>query len=164
MGLSSGRVRERRWSVLPATDGQFWALARAVAVVGKGVQHLRSLALMILCGLLGVLPSVEVAAEVISVIDGDALTVCVVGTKERVRFLYVDIPESKSNSQPKAIKEEELAARSLDHRAKAGSEIALWGAEESLERDWYTQPLVVVVIEAILGRVDCAISVDTTHS
>lgn len=87
---------------------------------------MRSFLITLLFPLLTVLPSpvfaLELAAQVLRVIDGDTLKVDVEGHNESVRLIGIDTPESKPNA--KALKDsarsgEELAAIVLQGKKAA---------------------------------------------
>ncbi len=79
--------------------------------------------LFLLCAAIS---AVEVPAEVVSVTDGDTIAVTVAGREERVRLLYIDTPESKSNAHGEASREGKLAVEFLGLQAMPGSAVTLW--------------------------------------
>jgi endonuclease YncB( thermonuclease family) len=98
---------------------------------------------------LAILPwasSVEVPATIVSITDGDTLTVTLADRSEaKVRLLYIDTPESKANSHGEAMPEGRLASEFLDLQAKAGSAVTLWGPGAEIARDRYGRLLAVII-------------------
>lgn len=87
--------------------------------------------------------AVEVHAQVGHVIDGDTIAIAD-GT--RIRLLWVDTPESHTNSHGIAMPEGAAAAAFLRTTLPKNSDIRLWGPGDALSTDPYGRQLAVVLI------------------
>lgn len=90
--------------------------------------------------------AVEVPAVVTRVSDGDTIAVRLSdGTDAKVRFLFVDTPESKGNAHGPAMPEGLQAAEFLRMRLPADTKVVLWGPKpDALEHDPYDRLLAIV--------------------
>ena len=88
----------------------------------------------------------ETPAEVSQVVDGDTIAVRLNGQETRVRLLWIDTPESRSNRHGEAKPEGVEAAKALRTLLPKGSVVRLWSPGESLEQDVYRRILAVVLL------------------
>jgi len=91
--------------------------------------------------LTALLPCVEVSTVVTRVIDGDTIDTPV----GKVRLLYIDTPESKSNTHGTQMAEGSAAFAFLSTALPAGTPILLWGPDESIRTDPYKRLLAVIL-------------------
>ncbi len=93
------------------------------------------------------LVAVEVPATVVSVADGDTMTVKLADqTEAKIRFVCIDTAESHNNSHGAEMPEGVKAATFLRALLPVGVEVKLWGPKERLEKDRYERLLAFVVM------------------
>ena len=93
------------------------------------------------------LAAVEVPGTVVSVADGDTMTVKLADqTVAKVRFISIDTAESHNNSHGVEMPEGVQATTFLRALLPVGAEVKLWGPKERLEKDRYERLLALVVM------------------
>lgn len=103
----------------------------------------------ILLVLLGVVAmwAVDVEATVVSVADGDTMTVRLAdGTEAKVRFLSIDTPESHANQHGADMPEGHRASDFTKALLPAGTTVTLNSPKAALEKDRYGRLLAYVVM------------------
>jgi endonuclease YncB( thermonuclease family) len=99
---------------------------------------------VLLLGLCSLLAAIELGpVPVGQVIDGDTIDVFLDRLPRRVRLLYIDTPESRSNTHGEASAEGKAASEALRKILPPGSRVTLWGPGVSLETDRYQRLLAV---------------------
>lgn len=86
-------------------------------------------------------PDGTLAATVVSVNDGDTVTLRIAGRKEKVRLIGVDTPETKHPTKPVECWGPEASAH-VAELLPPGTEVEVWGDEES--RDRYRRLLLYI--------------------
>jgi 2',3'-cyclic-nucleotide 2'-phosphodiesterase/3'-nucleotidase/5'-nucleotidase len=93
------------------------------------------------------LSAVDVEATVISVADGDTMTVRLAdGTEAKIRFLSIDTPESHANQHGADMAEGHRASEFTKAMLPAGTAVTLNGPKAVLEKDRYGRLLAYVVM------------------
>ncbi|MEY4365111.1 MAG: hypothetical protein RLZZ305_455 [Actinomycetota bacterium] len=100
-------------------------------------------ALVAACSRASPAPSADgtLTATVISVTDGDTVTLRIAGRKEKVRLIGVDTPETKHPTKPVQCWGPEASAHTTE-LLPPGTAVEVWGDEES--RDRYRRLLLYV--------------------
>lgn len=85
-------------------------------------------------------------------VDGDTAIVRIGAEDVRVRLLWIDTPESKSNKHGDAMPEGKSAAAALAALLPAGGQTFLWGPKDALERDAFGRLLAVAYLGEVVAR------------
>ena len=87
------------------------------------------------------------ALNVVGVSDGDTITVeTTPGVSAKVRLLYLDTPESKTNRHDVAMPEGQIATKALGELLPKGTRVRLWGPGQKIECDVYGRQLAVILL------------------